>query len=79
MPIDQGNSDGLSLSCELGEMGTQKISVSDQTNSLQFTNSKPDSFTVDMDRLSHLTDKDKTANSRITVRLFFPIFLVSYL
>lgn len=66
-----GNSDAVSLSCEFGEMGTQKISVSDKTNSLQFTNSKPDSFTVDMDRLSHLTDKDKTANSRITMQRSF--------
>ncbi|GFS29444.1 hypothetical protein Acr_00g0006730 [Actinidia rufa] len=47
-------------------MGTQKISVSDQTNSLQFTNFKSDSFIVDMEALSQLTDKDITTNSRIT-------------
>ncbi|XP_057498804.1 uncharacterized protein LOC130783260 isoform X2 [Actinidia eriantha] len=57
---------------ELGDMGTQKISVSDQTNSLQFTNIKSDSFTVDMERLSHLTNKDVTANSRMTLQRSFP-------
>ncbi|XP_058197702.1 uncharacterized protein LOC131313421 isoform X3 [Rhododendron vialii] len=59
-------SDALSPSRVLAEMDTQKISVSDQTNGLQFTNTKPDSFAVDMDRLSHLADKDKPANSRFT-------------
>ncbi|PSS24712.1 Axin-1 like [Actinidia chinensis var. chinensis] len=58
--------------CELGDMGTQKISVSDQTNSLQFTNIKSDSFTVDMERSSHLTNKDVTANSRMTLQRNFP-------
>ncbi|KAF5937738.1 hypothetical protein HYC85_025244 [Camellia sinensis] len=54
---------------KLADMGTQKISVSEQTNSLQFTNFKSDSFVVDMERLSHLTDKDVTANSRFTRNL----------
>ncbi|XP_059623883.1 uncharacterized protein LOC132266886 isoform X2 [Cornus florida] len=49
--------------CESEEMGTQKISVSDQTNI------KSDSFIVDMERFSNITDKDKTANSRITRNL----------
>ncbi|GMP72873.1 hypothetical protein CsSME_00030766 [Camellia sinensis var. sinensis] len=53
---------------KLADMGTQKISVSEQTNSLQFTNFKSDSFVVDMERLSHLTDKDITANSRFTLQ-----------
>ncbi|KAG5516549.1 hypothetical protein RHGRI_037306 [Rhododendron griersonianum] len=65
-------SDALSPSRVLAEMDTQKISVSDdQTNGLQFTNTKPDSFAVDMDRLSHLADKDKPANSRFTLQRGF--------
>uniref|UniRef100_A0A5B7CC34 Uncharacterized protein n=1 Tax=Davidia involucrata TaxID=16924 RepID=A0A5B7CC34_DAVIN len=51
--------------CELEEMGTQKISISDQVNG---TNIKSDSFIVDMERFSHLTDKDKTAKSRLTLQ-----------
>lgn len=68
------SSDILSLSreaCELDEMGSQKISVSDQTNSLQFTNIKSDSFMVDVESLSPLTDKDITANSRIKLQRSF--------
>ncbi|KAL6990826.1 hypothetical protein U1Q18_008947 [Sarracenia purpurea var. burkii] len=70
-PELETSDDALNLSgqgCESDEMGTQKISVSDRTNSLQFSNLKSDSFTVDMERLTHLTDKDKTLNSRITLQ-----------
>ena len=55
---------------ELDKLGTQKISVSDQTDSLQVTNFKSDSFIVDTEALSQLTDKDITASSRITVSNF---------
>ncbi|XP_058194873.1 uncharacterized protein LOC131311425 [Rhododendron vialii] len=56
--------------CELDKMGTQKISVSDQTNRLQRTNFDSDSFVVDVERLSLLADKDTTtANSGLTKSL----------
>ncbi|KAF7150806.1 hypothetical protein RHSIM_Rhsim02G0112300 [Rhododendron simsii] len=56
--------------CELDKMGTQKISVSDQTNRLQCTNFESDSFIVDVERLSLLADKDATtASSRSTKSL----------
>ncbi|KAL0305892.1 UNVERIFIED_CONTAM: hypothetical protein Sradi_6006500 [Sesamum radiatum] len=54
---------------ELGEGGTGlKICVSDHVNGLQHHSSaaKSDSFVVDMERFSHLTEKDMNANSRIT-------------
>ncbi|XAR65610.1 hypothetical protein NMG60_11009778 [Bertholletia excelsa] len=54
--------------CELDEMGAQKISVSGQTNSLQFPNLKSESFVVDVERLSQLTDKETSSNSRITLQ-----------
>ncbi|KAL0353224.1 UNVERIFIED_CONTAM: hypothetical protein Sangu_0903700 [Sesamum angustifolium] len=55
---------------ELGEGGTGlKICVSDHVNGLQHHSSaaKSDSFVVDMERFSHLTEKDMNANSRITL------------
>ncbi|PSS10344.1 Flocculation protein [Actinidia chinensis var. chinensis] len=57
--------------CELDEMDAQKISVADQTNSMQFTDIKSDSFTVDTERLSRLSNKDITENSRITLQRSF--------
>ncbi|XAR53759.1 hypothetical protein NMG60_11022435 [Bertholletia excelsa] len=72
--LENMNSGELSSSwddCESGKFGSQKISVSDQPNTVQFTNNKSDSFIVDMERLSHLTDKDTTANSRITLQRNF--------
>lgn len=55
---------------ELNKMGTQKISVSDQTNRLQCNNFDSDSFIVDVERLSLLADKDATtANSGLTKSL----------
>ncbi|XP_057462861.1 uncharacterized protein LOC130752975 isoform X2 [Actinidia eriantha] len=63
---DMGSGSLNSSGWELDKLGTQKISVSDQTNSLQVTNFKSDSFIVDTEALSQLTDKDITANSRIT-------------
>ncbi|CAK9146809.1 unnamed protein product [Ilex paraguariensis] len=48
--------------------GTQKISISDQINSLQYTSTKSDSFVVDMERFSHLTNKAIAPNSRITLQ-----------
>ncbi|KAA8519992.1 hypothetical protein F0562_014248 [Nyssa sinensis] len=53
---------------EIEEMGNQKFSISDQTNSLQSTNIKSDSFTVDMERFSLSTEKDTSAYSRITLQ-----------
>ncbi|XP_052200905.1 uncharacterized protein LOC127807249 [Diospyros lotus] len=51
------------------EMGTQKISVSDQTNSLrQLTNVKSENFVVDMESLVQLSSKDRTANSGTTMQ-----------
>lgn len=51
--------------CELDNIGTQKISVPDQANRLQCTNFDSDSFVVDMERLSLITEKDITPNSRL--------------
>ncbi|KAK2977266.1 hypothetical protein RJ640_005528 [Escallonia rubra] len=53
--------------CDREEKGTRKITISDQINSLQYANVKSDSFIVDMERFSHVTSKDVTPNSRITV------------
>lgn len=50
------------------QKGAEKVSVSDQINSLQYTNMKSDSFTVDMERFAHLTPKDVTLNSRINLQ-----------
>ncbi|XP_047311466.1 uncharacterized protein LOC124914887 isoform X2 [Impatiens glandulifera] len=56
--------------CELDKMGIQKISVSDETNNLKFSSSaiKSDSFVVDMDRFSHLADKDMPRITRTLSR-----------
>ncbi|XP_065621147.1 uncharacterized protein LOC112031673 isoform X2 [Quercus suber] len=62
----------MSNSCEdcgLEEkMGSQKISVSDHINGFQYTADKSDNFVIDMDSFSHPTNKDITANSRITLQ-----------
>ncbi|XP_011096119.1 uncharacterized protein LOC105175383 isoform X1 [Sesamum indicum] len=63
-----------SNNCESGELGERgaglKICVSDNVNGLQHHPSaaKSDSFVVDMERFSHLTEKDMNANSRITLQ-----------
>lgn len=45
-------------------MGSQKVSVCDEHTS----STKPaDTFVVDMERFSHLLERDLTANSRIKV------------
>jgi hypothetical protein len=48
-------------------MGSQKISVSDHMNGFQYTADNSDSLVIDMERFSRVTNKDITANSRITV------------
>ncbi|KAL0321157.1 UNVERIFIED_CONTAM: hypothetical protein Sradi_5377200, partial [Sesamum radiatum] len=50
---------------ELFEKGGQKIPVSKHVNGLQHSSTKADSFVVDMERFSHLIDKDISSNSRI--------------
>ncbi|KAK6797677.1 hypothetical protein RDI58_005379 [Solanum bulbocastanum] len=45
------------------------ICVSDHMNGLQYTSTKSDSFVVDMERFSHIIEKDINANSRITRNL----------
>lgn len=44
------------------------ICVSDHMNGLQYTSTKSDSFVVDMERFSHIIEKDINANSRITLQ-----------
>ncbi|KAK4711377.1 hypothetical protein R3W88_005890 [Solanum pinnatisectum] len=44
------------------------VCVSDHMNGLQYTSTKSDSFVVDMERFSHITEKDINANSRITLQ-----------
>ncbi|KAM5588603.1 hypothetical protein ABKV19_006857 [Rosa sericea] len=52
------------------KMGTQKISVSDHINGFHYTADKSDSFVIDMESFNHgITDKDVTANSRISRNL----------
>ncbi|XP_050288696.1 uncharacterized protein LOC126727191 [Quercus robur] len=62
----------MSNSCEdcgsEEKMGSQKISVSDHINGFQYTADKSDNFVIDMDSFSHPTNKDNTANSRITLQ-----------
>ncbi|KAL3377480.1 hypothetical protein AABB24_003738 [Solanum stoloniferum] len=45
------------------------VCVSDHMNGLQYTSTKSDSFVVDMERFSHIIEKDINANSRITRNL----------
>ncbi|KAA8515465.1 hypothetical protein F0562_018924 [Nyssa sinensis] len=69
--LEDTSSDTPISSCEdreSEETGTRKIPISDQINGLQWTNIKSDSFIVDMERFSHLTDQDTTANSRLTLQ-----------
>ncbi|KAL3627573.1 hypothetical protein CASFOL_028936 [Castilleja foliolosa] len=57
-------STNLSSNCEeIGEKRVQKIYFTDHLSS------KPDSFVVDMDNISHVMEKDTNANSRITRNL----------
>jgi len=63
--------DNLSSSCQLEEKGGERISITDEINRLQHSSSKSDSFIMDMERFSHLTSKDITANSRITLQRNF--------
>ncbi|XP_024158236.1 uncharacterized protein LOC112165801 isoform X2 [Rosa chinensis] len=52
------------------KMGPQKISVSDHINGFHYTADKSDSFVIDMESFNHaITDKDVTANSRISRNL----------
>ncbi|KAL3377478.1 hypothetical protein AABB24_003738 [Solanum stoloniferum] len=44
------------------------VCVSDHMNGLQYTSTKSDSFVVDMERFSHIIEKDINANSRITLQ-----------
>ncbi|KAL3345515.1 hypothetical protein AABB24_024464 [Solanum stoloniferum] len=44
------------------------VCVSDYMNGLQYTSTKSDSFVVDMERFSHIIEKDINANSRITLQ-----------
>lgn len=60
----------LVSNCEDGNSCDQRISVSDHTNGLHHANSKSESVVLNMERFSHLLDKDVNANSRIAVSLF---------
>lgn len=53
---------------QIEQKGTQKLSAFNHINRLQHTNMKSDSFIMDMERFTHLTDKDVTLNSRITLQ-----------
>lgn len=57
-----------SLFGEFEEKGVEEICVSDHINGLQYTSTKSDSFVVDMERFSHIIEKDINANSRITLQ-----------
>lgn len=51
-----------------GEFEEKEISVSDHINGLQYTSTKSDNFVVDMERFSHIIEKDINSNSRITLQ-----------
>lgn len=51
-----------------GDFEEKEICVSDHINGLQYTSTKSDSFVVDMERFSHIIEKDINANSRITLQ-----------
>ncbi|KAL3850842.1 hypothetical protein ACJIZ3_012724 [Penstemon smallii] len=53
---------------ELENEGVQNISVTDHVNKLENSNTKSDSFVLDMERFSHFIEKDINANSRITLQ-----------
>lgn len=53
---------------EFEEKGVEEICISDHMNGLQYTSTKSDSFVVDMERFSHIIEKDINANSRITLQ-----------
>lgn len=59
---------------EFEEKGVEEICISDHMNGLQYTSTKSDSFVVDMERFSHIIEKDINANSRITVCFYFSFF-----
>ncbi|XP_042068394.1 uncharacterized protein LOC121811593 isoform X2 [Salvia splendens] len=69
------DSDLLVTNCLTGEFGeNQIISVVDHVNGLHHSTTKSDSFVVDMERFSHLIEKEKekvtnSAHSRITRNL----------
>ncbi|KAF3451665.1 hypothetical protein FNV43_RR07761 [Rhamnella rubrinervis] len=50
------------------KLGTEKVSVSDHVNGFHYTTDKSDSFVIDMESFSNGTNKDTTANSRITLQ-----------
>ncbi|PIN03118.1 hypothetical protein CDL12_24360 [Handroanthus impetiginosus] len=65
LKLEDMGSDNLGSNCEVEGLG-EKISVSDHVNVLQ--SNKSESFVVDMERFSHLIEKDINANSRITLQ-----------
>lgn len=71
------SSDHLVANYQTGEFGeNRKICVVDHVNGLQHSITESDSFVVDMERFSHLIDKDSNpANSRIAVSESFRHFL----
>ncbi|KAG8385699.1 hypothetical protein BUALT_Bualt03G0072300 [Buddleja alternifolia] len=71
--LEDMGSDNMSMNSQFGELEesglSQNNSFSDHNvNGLQHSNTKSDSFVVDMERFSHLIEKDINANSRITLQ-----------
>ncbi|KAI3466596.1 hypothetical protein Pfo_023259 [Paulownia fortunei] len=70
--LENMGSDNLSSNCQAGELeekGGQKISASDDhVNRVQHSSTNSDTFVVDMERFSHLIEKDINANSRIPLQ-----------
>lgn len=65
--MDADNLNSICEAADLGDNGGQKISVSDHVNCLQHSGTKSDSFVVDMERFSHLIEKEINSKSRVTV------------
>ncbi|KAL8461348.1 hypothetical protein ACS0TY_031910 [Phlomoides rotata] len=62
-------SDNLNSPDDFGDNGGQKISVSNHVNCLQHSGTNSDSFVVDMERFSHLIEKEINSKSRVTRNL----------
>ncbi|CAL0320707.1 unnamed protein product [Lupinus luteus] len=62
-----------SLEREEKNMGSEKMSVSEQINAYQYTAEESESFVVDMDSFSpRINNKDTKPNSRITLQRSLP-------
>ncbi|XP_051128178.1 uncharacterized protein LOC127249451 isoform X2 [Andrographis paniculata] len=65
---DMNGSDNPMSNCQGGDVVNQRTSVSDHVNGLQHSTARSDVFVVNMERFSHIVEKDINANSRIALQ-----------